>query len=77
MWTVGCAARRGPGRFRTWLPVAVGLTKAALIYLAFRVLIWKFLFSPLALAAGVSLVVLVIVLKVVGQVLMLVGRTDR
>jgi hypothetical protein len=73
------AVDRATARTGRWLmlPVAVMLGKLVALYFALWVLVWRFEFSALALAAGVSLVLAVIVLKVAGRRLTPAGAGIR
>lgn len=68
MWAADCAQGKSKtARWRTYVPAAVMVFKAGLIYLSLRVLVWRWAFSPAALCVGASLVMIVIVLKVIGR----------
>ena len=66
MWAVD-QAMRSQDSWRRSLPVMVMLGKVLALYLALRILVWRWEFSPVALGAGAGLVMAVIVLKVIGR----------
>lgn len=78
MWAADHAASKAKAvKWRTYVPAAVMVCKAGFVYLSLRLLVWRWAFSPVALGAGASLVMIVIVLKVIGRNMAPVAQAGR